>query len=82
MANLLTNRLHEKIMLCYIIIGIASLFYFGKNYTVVIETMLFTMSIKYKVKISHDVSRIYLHRRPIRAIKTSKIYIAKVIKQT
>ena len=60
---------------------ISSLLYFGKNYTIVIEiTILFTMPIEYTIKISHGISRIYLQRRPIRAIKTSKIYITKVIK--
>ena len=34
------------------------------------------------LKISHGISRIYLHRRPIRAIKTFKIYITKVIQQS
>ena len=51
---------------------ISSLFYFGKNYTIVIEIIiLFSMSIWYKIKISHNISQIYLHQRPIRAITTS-----------
>ena len=55
---------------------------FGKNYTILIEIILITMSILYKIKPSHGISQtIYLHRRPIRAIKTSKIYITKPMKE-
>ena len=58
-------------------IDIASLFYFSKNYMIVKEIILFTMSISYKIKISHGISWIYLHQRPTWTIKTSKIYITK-----
>ena len=56
---------------------------FGKNYTILIEIILIAMSILYKIKPSHGISQtIYLHRRPIRAIKTSKIYITKPTKES
>ena len=74
------NYLDVQMDIFYIYLSILSLFYFDKNYTTVIKTILFTMSIQYKIKISHGIIRIYLHRRPIWAMKTCKIYITKVIK--
>ena len=61
---------------------ISYLFPLGKNYTIVREIIILKCSYAIKIKLSHGISRIYLHWRPIRAIETSKIYIPKVKKQS
>ena len=57
---------HHQHQHSFIYLFILSLFYFGRNYTIAIEMkILFTMFYGIKIKISHDISRIYLQRRPI-----------------
>ena len=54
----------------YIYLYTKKLFPFSqlKNYSIVIEIILLTMSIQYKVKISQGIGWIYLHQNPIGAM--------------
>ena len=54
---------------------ILSLFYFGGNYTIVIEILILLAICSYgiKIKISHKISRVYVHRKPIQTIKAINI---------
>ena len=48
-------------------------FYFGKNYYAFVNP-IYNVHMVLKTKISYAVSRIYLHRRSIQAIKNIKYY--------
>ena len=76
-SKLYGAALHAWFNGCYVGGYSLSLFYFRKNYTIVIEIILFAISILYKIKISHSISLIYSHLRPTQAIETFKIYITK-----
>ena len=62
------------------VVAVASLFYFGKNYTIVIEISYLQCPYNVKSKLVTALAAPIYTEGPFGLQKTSKIYILKVIK--